>query len=137
MKTVNRAIILGALGNDPEVRYTKAGTPVATFSVATNSRKKSQSGEYTDVTQWHNCVTFGKLAEIVSQYVVKGTKLYVDGAIEYQTVEKDGSTTKFTKIVVSELSMLSSKNDSGKESKFPEPPQNDLHSPLDDDSIPF
>lgn len=132
MKTVNKAIILGALGKDPKVRYTPSGTAVATFSVATNSRRKSQSGEYTDVTQWHNCVAFGKLGEIAGEYLRKGAKIYAEGEIEYQQWDDKGVTRYATKIVLKELSMLSNQNDSQR----PPNPKEEADA-MDDDSIPF
>ncbi len=133
MKTINKVQLLGNTGRDPEVRYTQSGTAIASFSLATASRKKNQSGEYTDVTQWHNCVAFGKLAEIVGQYVVKGTKLYVDGAIEYQEWDDQGVKKKATKIIVNELVMLSG-SDGGKS----EPVKHEqVDQQFDDDSIPF
>lgn len=104
MKSICKVILLGAVGQDPEVRYSASGLPIASFSLATSEKRKDKD----EVTQWHSCVAFGKLAEIVQQYVTKGSKLYVDGAIDYQVVERDGVSTKYTKIIVNELSMLSS-----------------------------
>lgn len=103
MKSINRVTLIGAVGQDPETRFTAAGLAIASFSLATSEKRKDKE----EVTQWHNCVAFGKLAEIVQQYVVKGTKLYVDGAIQYQTYEKDGEKRYATKIVVNDVSMLS------------------------------
>lgn len=117
MRTVNKSILVGHIGQDPEIRYTQSGTAVANLSLATTSRKKSQSGEWTETTHWHNLVAFGKLAEIVSQYVVKGAKLYVDGAIEYQEWEKDGIKRMATKIVANEISLLSSNQEPQNTSK--------------------
>lgn len=138
MKSINIVFLIGHLGRDPEVRYTPSGSAVATFSLATTTRKKNQSGEYTDYTQWHNCVCFGKLAEIVGQYLLKGAKLHVQGTIEYQEYQSEGQTKKATKIIVNELSMLSGNEGGQKNDKFPTPQHNQLHDPLDDGSdIPF
>lgn len=104
MKSINRVTLIGAVGQDPEMRYTAAGMAIASFSLATSEKRKDKD----EVTQWHNCVAFGKLAEIVQQYIVKGSKLYLDGAIQYQQYEKDGEKRFATKIVVNDLSMLSS-----------------------------
>ena len=79
---------------------------IASFSIATESPKKKDSPEDAKNTQWHQCVSFGKLAEIVQQYVVKGTKLHVEGTIEYQQYEKDGVTKYVTKIIVNDLILL-------------------------------
>jgi single-strand DNA-binding protein len=104
MKSINRVTLIGAVGQDPEVRYSASGVAVAGFSLATSEKRKDKD----EVTQWHNCVCFGKLAEIVQQYVVKGSKLYLDGAISYQQYESNGERRFATKIVVNDLSMLSS-----------------------------
>jgi single-strand DNA-binding protein len=117
---------------------------IASFSLATSTKQKDKD----EVTQWHNCVAFGKLAEIVQQYVVKGSKLYVEGTIQYQTYEKDGEKRMATKIVVNDVSMLSQANGSGNQSssqgrqtasgsgtsraKAPAPAQD-----FDDSEIPF
>ena len=82
MKSVNRVTLLGAVGKDPEVRYTAAQLCIASFSLATSEKRKDKE----EVTQWHNCVAFGKLGEIVQQYITKGTKLYIDGTISYQSL---------------------------------------------------
>lgn len=103
MKSINRVTLIGAVGQDPETRFTAAGLAIASFSLATSEKRKDKE----EVTQWHNCVAFGKLAEIVQQYIVKGSKLYLDGAIQYQTYEKDGEKRYATKIVVNDISMLS------------------------------
>lgn len=104
MKSINRVTLLGAVGKDPETRFTGAGLPIASFSFATSEKRKDKE----EVTQWHNCVAFGKLAEIVQQYVVKGSKLYLEGTISYQQYEKDGEKRFATKIIVNDVSMLSS-----------------------------
>jgi single-strand DNA-binding protein len=103
MKSINKVTLIGAVGQDPESRFTAQGLQITSFSLATSEKRKDKD----EVTQWHNCVAFGKLAEIVQQYVVKGSKLYLDGAIQYQTYEKDGEKRFATKIVVNDISMLS------------------------------
>jgi len=107
MKTVCKVTLLGAVGKDPEVRYTASGMAVASFSLATEETSKGEK-----VTHWHNCVTFDKLAGIVEQYVKKGAKLYCEGKIQYQQYDKDGEKRTATKIVVNEISLLSSQNES-------------------------
>jgi len=100
-------MLIGSTGKFPEMRYTAQGMAIATFSLATNKRKKDKTNE----TQWHNCVCFGKVAEIVEQFVVKGSKLYVEGEIEYQVSEKDGVKKYFTKILVNTVNLLSHATD--------------------------
>lgn len=139
MKSINRVTLIGAVGKDPETRYTAAGLAITSFSLATSEKRKDKD----EVTQWHNCVTFGKLAEIVSQYVTKGSKLYLDGAIQYQEYENDGEKRYATKIVVNDLSMLSQAQGSAQQgeqkaraagtTRAKVPPYQDF----EDDSIPF
>jgi single-strand DNA-binding protein len=112
MKTVNRLTLLGAVGGDPEMRYTASGMAVATFSLATEETSKNKE----KTTSWHNCVAFDKLAEIVGQYVKKGSKLYCEGKIQYQQYEKDGEKRMATKIVVNDISMLSPATESNHQS---------------------
>src|SRR5277367_2156286 len=81
-KSVNKVILVGNVGKDPEVRYSQGGTPVANFSLATNERFKDRSGEWQDRTEWHNIVAWQRLAEIVGEYVAKGSKVYVEGKLQ-------------------------------------------------------
>lgn len=107
MKTLARVTILGVVGKEPEVRYTANGTAVATYSVATEENVKGQK-----VTHWHNCVCFDKLANLIEQYVHKGSKLYLEGKLQYQSYDKDGEKRLATKIIVNEVSFLSSSGES-------------------------
>lgn len=107
MKSINRVTLIGAVGQDPETRFSSSGMAIASFSLATSTKQKDKD----EITMWHNCVAFGKLAEIVQQYVTKGSKLYLDGAIQYQCVDKDGEKRYYTKIIVNDMSMLSSPKD--------------------------
>ena len=109
MKSVNKVTLIGAVGKDPELRYTHSGMAVANFSIATSKKNKEKQ----DVTQWHNVVAFQKTAELVEQYVKKGSKLYIEGELQYQEYEKDGERRFATKIVVNDMSFLS---DSGNHS---------------------
>jgi single-strand DNA-binding protein len=139
MKSINKCTLLGAVGGDPEVRYSAQGLCIASFSLATSEKRKDKD----EVTQWHNCVAFGKLGEIVAQYITKGAKLYLEGTIQYQQYEKDGEKRFATKIVVNDISMLSPAANQTKEApktqqrasgKKPSPVPFDE---LEDDSIPF
>ena len=80
-RSVNKVILVGNLGKDPEVKYTPTGTPVAKFSLATNESYKDKSGQWQERTEWHNIVAWQRLAEIVGEYVKKGSKLYIEGRI--------------------------------------------------------
>lgn len=110
-RAVNKAILVGNLGADPEVRSTSAGRKVATFSLATSRTWKNASGEAQEKTEWHKCVAWngakGGLADVVERYVGKGDKLYIEGRIEYREYEdKDKQRRYVTEINVTELLML-------------------------------
>jgi single-strand DNA-binding protein len=116
MKTVNKAILLGHVGKAPEVKTTGGGTIVANFSIATSDRHKDAQGNWQDDTQWHDLVAFGRTAEIVRDYVLKGSKLYVEGRIHTRTWEKDGQKHYRTEIVANELVLLDGKRDAAPQS---------------------
>ena len=86
-KSVNKVILVGNVGKDPEVRYSQSGTPVANFSLATNERFKDRNDEWQERTEWHSIVAWKRLAEIVGEYVAKGSKLYVEGKIQTSSWE--------------------------------------------------
>lgn len=108
MSSVNKAIILGNVGQDPEVRQTKNGTAVCNFSIATNKTWKTQDGQKQDKTSWHRVTAWGKVAEIAGQYVKKGSKVYVEGELEYGSfTNKDGVEVPTCEIVIQSLQLLS------------------------------
>ena len=107
MKGVNKVILLGNVGRDPEVRLTQGGNSVATLSVATSeSWHDKQSGDKKEATEWHRVVAFGRLAEIVGEYVRKGSKVYVEGSIRAREYEKDGQKHWMTEIIAREVLLL-------------------------------
>ena len=108
---VNKVILVGNLGVAPEVRYTPSGTAVANVSVATSSSwRDKQSGEMVDKTEWHRVVFFGRLAEIVGEYLSKGSKIYLEGSLRTRKwQDKNGMDRYTTEIVASEMHMLDSK----------------------------
>lgn len=112
-KSVNKVILLGNVGKDPEIRATGGGMTVASFSLATTDRTKDQSGNWTDKTEWHNLVAFQRLAEIVRDYVKKGSKLYVEGKIQTRSWEDKTSHEKKyrTEIIVNDISLLSGRGE--------------------------
>lgn len=114
-KSVNKVILLGNVGKDPEIRATGGGTMVASFSLATTDRTKDQSGNWTDRTEWHNLAAYGKLAEIIRDYVKKGAKLYVEGKIQTRSWDdKNTGEKKYrTEIIVNEISLLSGRGEEG------------------------
>jgi len=104
MAGVNKAIILGRLGQNPEISYTPSGLAVCKFSLATS--RKMKDGQ--EVTQWHRCTAFDKAGELISKYVNKGNMLYIEGEITYSQYEKDGTTRYSTDIIVREFNFISS-----------------------------
>jgi single-strand DNA-binding protein len=111
--TVNKVIIIGRLGSDPEMRYMPDGLAIANMSVATNEvRKDRNTGENQEQTEWHKIVAFGKLAEIIGQYLRKGARAYFEGRIQTEKwQDQQGQTRYSTKIIASEMQMLDSRGD--------------------------
>ena len=112
--SVNKVILLGRVGNDPEVKFMPSGNAVVNLSMATNRKFKNQdSGSYEDKTEWHRVVYFGKLAEIVEKYLDKGSKVYVEGKLQTRKwQDKSGADRWTTEIVGNELTMLDSRSGS-------------------------
>ena len=114
MSSLNKAMIIGNLGQDPDVRYTQSNTAVANLSIATSERYKDKSGEWKEKTEWHRVVAWGRKAEICQEYLSKGSKVYIEGPIETRKWEdKDGQTRYTTEIKALTLTMLDRKGDSG------------------------
>jgi single-strand DNA-binding protein len=106
-KSVNKVILIGNLGKDPEIKYTPGGTAVAKFSLATNERYKDKSGEWQDRTEWHNIVAWQRLAEIIGEYVNKGGKLYVEGRLQTSSWDdKESGQKKYRTEVVAQSVVL-------------------------------
>ena len=135
---VNKVILIGNLGADPEVRYSQNGTAVANFRVATTETWKKEGGKE-ELTEWHRVVTFGRLAEICGEYLSKGSKVYIEGRIQTRKWEdRDGNPRYTTEIVAREMKMLSPRgaDGSGQGSyRDEEPPLPDVP-PMEDD-VPF
>jgi single-strand DNA-binding protein len=104
---LNKVLIIGRIGKDPEVRTLDGGNSVATFTLATSEKYKNKAGEKVEVTEWFNCQVWGSLAKIVGEYVKKGQLLYVGGKVKTESWEKDGVKQYKTVIVVNEMKMLS------------------------------
>jgi len=114
-KGVNKVFLLGNVGKDPEIRTTAGGMVVASFSLATAERAKDQTGNWVDKTEWHNLVCFQRTAEIVRDYVKKGTQIFVEGKIQSRSWDdKESGQKKYkTEILVNELSLLGGRGESG------------------------
>lgn len=107
-KGVNKVLLLGNVGKDPEIRASQSGMVIASFSLATADRQKDQTGNWVDKTEWHNLVCFGRTAEIVRDYVKKGTQLFVEGKLQTRSWDdKESGQKKYrTEILVNEMSLL-------------------------------
>ena len=107
-KGVNKVLLLGNVGKDPEIRSTQGGMTVASFSLATADRAKGQDGQWADKTEWHNIVCFQRTAEVVRDYVKKGTQLFIEGKIQTRSWDdKESGQKKYrTEILVNELTLL-------------------------------
>lgn len=112
MASVNKVILIGNLGKDPDLRYTPSGQAVATFSLATTDRYKDKDGQMAERTEWHNVTAWGKLAETVKEYLKKGRQIYVEGRISYRTYDdKEGVKRYFTDIVAQNIRFLGRRED--------------------------
>ena len=143
---INQVTLLGRVGKDPEIRYTKDNQAVAMFSIATSEKWKDKDGKTQENTTWHNVQAWEKQADLVEKYVKKGDLLFVQGKIKY--TEKDGK--HYTAVVIQNMQFLSSKGGSqsqasNKDKPVPQPPQKRVSQPetvkqsddLGDDDIPF
>jgi len=136
---VNKAILIGRLGKDPEVRYTPDGTMVTTFRIATDEQWKDKNGEKVQRTEWHQIVTYRKLAEICGNYLVKGKLVFIEGRIQTRSWEdKEGVKRFTTEIIANDMKMLDSKGQNktnGSSSDADATPMNDADTSMDD--VPF
>lgn len=112
-KSVNKVILLGNVGKDPEIRSTPSGAMVANLTLATSDRFQDQQGNWQDRTEWHNLVAFKRTAEIIRDYVKKGSKLYVEGKIQTRSWDdKDTGAKRYrTEIIINDLSLLSGRDE--------------------------
>lgn len=156
MASVNKVILIGNLGKDPEIKYTPGGTPIARFSLATNERTKDKDGNWTDRTEWHNIVAFQRTAEIAGEYLKKGRSVYVEGRIHTDSWDdKDTGQKRYkTEIYVNNLVMLggaregegagmgggrtaAGKSNFDQRTPEPEPSQAAAGAEITDEDIPF
>jgi single-strand DNA-binding protein len=146
--SVNKAILIGRLGKDPELRYTPSGKAVANFTIATNERWTSQDGQKQESTTWHNIVAWGRQAEVIKEYMGKGRQIYIEGRIDNRSYDdKDGNKRYISEVVVQNFQFLGDRGEAGGGSSYsgtdnaaqsasvpPEPPSGGAS---DDDDLPF
>lgn len=153
MKSVNKVILIGNLGKDPEVKYTQSGLPVARVTLATNERFKDKGGEWQDRTEWHNVVLWQRLAEIAGEYLKKGSRVYIEGRLQTRSWDDKNTNQKkyMTEVVANDLVLLGGRGESGEDSgggraraasaqsfdqRTPEP-EPAGSGPITDEDIPF
>ena len=135
--SVNKVVLVGHLGGDPETRFTPSGAAVANFSLATNESWKDANGEFQDKTEWHRCVMFGKSAELAGDLLKKGQLAYIEGKLQTRNWEdKDGVKRYTTEVVCDMFTMLGRKMDGAETQEKPKPNESE-DSPLEDDDLPF
>ncbi|MGV8933710.1 MAG: single-stranded DNA-binding protein [Gallionellaceae bacterium] len=111
--SVNKVILIGRLGKDPETRYMPNGEAVTNAAMATSENWKDKSGEKQEKTEWHNLVFYRRLAEIAGEYLKKGSQVYIEGKLQTRKWEKDGVTRYTTEVIVNEMTMLGGKSSGG------------------------
>jgi single-strand DNA-binding protein len=137
MRGVNKVILVGNLGADPDVRYSSTGTAVVNFRIATSENWTNKEGERETRTEWHRIVAFGKLAEICAEYLNKGKQVYVEGRLRSRSWEdKEGNKRWTTEVVANNVVMLGAASDQVRETG-PEPPEGAPEPAQQDDDIPF
>ena len=134
MAGINKVILIGNLGKDPELRYTPNSQAVATFSLATTEKWKDKEGKFQEKTEWHNIVAWGKQAEICKEYLKKGSPVYVEGRIQHRSYDdKEGNKKYITEIVARSVQMLGRKGEAKEE-----PVSQDLESSAaEEEDLPF
>lgn len=147
MASLNKVMLIGKLGKDPELRYTASGTPVASFSIATSEKIKNKAGDYEEKTEWHNIVLWSRLAELSGQYLSKGKMVYIEGRLQTRKwQDKDGKDRYTTEIVGDKVEFLSPKSEgNGGDQRSPAANRSQEHNqgkayeepPYDADEIPF
>lgn len=142
--TINKVILIGRLGKDPEMKYTPSGTAVANFNIATNESIKDKEGNYTDHTDWHKVVAFGRTAEVAGEYLTKGKLVYIEGRLQTRSWDDQNGQKKYmTEVICNNLQLLGSRSDN--DGRVTDPPANE-EAPVDtagsdstgeDDDLPF
>jgi single-strand DNA-binding protein len=136
--SVNRVILVGRLGRDPETRYTSSGQAVCNFTLATNEVYRNRTGEQQERTEWHRIVVWGKLAETAQQYLKKGSLVYIEGRIQTrQWDDRDGNKRTTTEIVANTFRMLGGRSEVGAELEAPASEPAAAEPEIGDEDLPF
>jgi len=140
----NKIILVGNLGRDPELRYTPQGTPVCSFTMATNERRRDKSGEFQDQTTWFRVTLWGRQAETASQYLTKGRPVYIEGRLRIEEwTDRDGKQRYTLEVHATDMQFIGGRGDDAQGgSPRPEPPRSSPaagggHAEVEDDDIPF
>lgn len=148
MASLNKVMLIGNLGKDPEVRFTQDGSPVASFSLATSESWTDKSGTRQERTEWHNIVAWTRLADLAKRFLTKGKQIYVEGRIRTREWDdKDGNKRRTTEVIASQIVLLGSRSQGAEAGTSPQPlPQREARPDADpgigdggitDDDIPF
>ncbi len=136
MASLNKVLLIGNLGRDPEIRYTGSGTAVASFSLATSERFKNKGGEWEERTEWHNVTFWGRLAEIAGEYLAKGKTVFIEGKLQTRKWQDRDGKDRYTTEIIGEKMLMLSKKDNGSEGD--QPPDSFEQAPVPSgDDIPF
>jgi single-strand DNA-binding protein len=137
-KDLNKVLLIGRLGQDPELKYTQSGIAVAKFSVATSQQWKDQDGNTQDRTEWHNIVAWRRLAEICSEYLKKGSKVYLEGSLSTSSWEDENKKKHYrTEVVLNDMIMLDSKGAGGDNAGSSSVSESSTGAPANEDDLPF
>ena len=138
MAGLNKVMLIGRLGADPEIKYTPSGTTVTTFRIATSEKWKGKDGNLQERTEWHRIVAFGKMAEICGEYLAKGKQVYIEGRIQTRSWDdKDGNKKYMTEIIATNMQMLGSPNEQAKGQPVGEVGFSPENSTSIEDDVPF
>ncbi len=138
--TVNKVILIGRLGQDPDLRYTPSGTAVTTLSVATNEVWRDRDGNNQERTEWHRVVLWGKQAETAGEYLKKGSRIYIEGRLQTRNWEdKDGNRRYTTEVIASRMQFMDGRQESQAAAvEIPPPPEEDVPpEAVEGDDLPF
>ncbi len=136
--SVNKVILIGRLGADPEIRYTADGQPVATFRIATSERWTDKNGNRQERVEWHRIVAFGRLAEICGEYLSKGRQVYIEGRLQTRSYEdRDGVKRYVTEIVAQNMQMLGRREEAASAPPSGAPEPDFIDEPPPEEDLPF